>query len=130
VIFTILNSKRLLSDHVEVLEECLEGLLPAANLSLFTATKLLGLCLSSGAVFVHIRSANTRLLTILPALCTGYVGLYAKKYYNRSRNCRTVAQLQNLLEALDAFEKSIKKNIMFLNERTFLKASSRTEAAE
>jgi hypothetical protein len=86
--------------------------------------------LASGAIFVRFRNASSRLLAGLPTLCVGYGALYAKKLYIRNKNCRTVARLRGLLEALDVFEKSIKKNIMFLSERVFLKASTRPEAAE
>uniref|UniRef100_A0A336KFX7 CSON010353 protein n=1 Tax=Culicoides sonorensis TaxID=179676 RepID=A0A336KFX7_CULSO len=115
ILYEILFSKRLLVEHVEILEECLydiesvEGCQEKQFLNPLCATLSL---VTSGIML----SMGRKCFYVLPVLSSIYSGIYLGKVFRTHRINRNRAFLQNLLKSIENFENIIKKHILFFNE--------------
>ncbi|XP_063708544.1 uncharacterized protein LOC134837136 [Culicoides brevitarsis] len=123
ILYEILYSKRLLIEHVEVLEECLyeienkEGYHERNYLNGVTAGA--GLLLS-GVMAVMGRPG----FYILPVVSTSYAAMYLGKAFRSFRINRNKEYLRVLLRSIEGFENIIKKHIIFFNELQQFKTNS------
>ncbi|XP_058824865.1 uncharacterized protein LOC131685275 [Topomyia yanbarensis] len=116
ILLKILSSKRLLSDHVEILETCLNSLHYKKNDTSFTASKLLVLSTLSGIGTYLL--GRKRITWALPLLATSTVSVLCclSKWTKQFHFKRREKQVVTFIQTLDQFEAAVRKNILFLNE--------------
>ncbi|XP_055525704.1 uncharacterized protein LOC129718691 [Wyeomyia smithii] len=121
-ILQILNSKRLLVDHVEILEECLESYeynTKVANAHRTETTFIWLSAVSGAAVWLSSinRSKWTFSLLGLTVACGSACFYNWIKTWHYNRQHRMVTEL---IESLNNFEAAIRKNILFLHESQYI----------
>lgn len=123
ILYEILYSKRLLIEHVEVLEECLFEI---ENQEGYRERQYLnGVCAGAGILLSGMMSALGRpCLYILPVVSTSYAALYLGKVFRGYRISRNKEYLRVLLRSIEDFENIIKKHILFFNELQQFKTNS------
>lgn len=110
----LLNSKRLLSDHIEILEIAIKDVeiqkKVTSNIFSFTHGTLL---VAIAALSTHTQSWWKY---VLPVLSISYVSLYAVKTINKIKNKMISKRIEKLIHLIDQFEMCIKRNLLFFNE--------------
>lgn len=123
ILYEILYSKRLLIEHVEILEECLFEIENRAGYR--ERNYLNGVCAGAGLLLSGVMSVMGRPgFYILPALSTSYAALYLGKVFKGYRITRNKEYLRVLLNSIENFENIIKKHILFFNELQQFKSNS------
>lgn len=118
----VLKSKRLLVDHIEILEEYLFG--PSTKQHIKTNYLNLNYAaffMTTTLITPHIKSF---LRFIIPTVSSTYTILYAIKLINKYLNSKQEHLVRDLIKSINDFEGVIKKNLIFLNETEHLKTSS------
>lgn len=134
-------SKRLLSDHLEIVEESLDDLIKTQKktFNAFTFLKTSGLVATSAVAFVHLKrrylifeinlwitvltnELNYSFRYLIPAVVGVVPVFYFQKLINVKKNELLNRNLGDFLKSLDHYENAIKKNLMFLNESLHLKS--------
>lgn len=117
VLLQILNSKRLLIDHVEILEECYNEITQKESSHYLTACKLAAL----GSIPVAISFLSSKFKSgwqnSISALVVAYGTCYGIKCFNKYRYRVQMKQLETFIHSLEQFEMAVRKNLLFLNER-------------
>ncbi|KAL1404013.1 hypothetical protein pipiens_019104 [Culex pipiens pipiens] len=118
MILQTLNSKRLLIDHVEILEECLATIDSPESPS-FTTAKFLALtsiAATSARMLLPYRTAFRWTLPAIAFTTAAYTTCYSLKLARRFHFRRQEASLTGLITSLDRFEAAIRRNLLFLND--------------
>uniref|UniRef100_A0A8D8DSS7 (northern house mosquito) hypothetical protein n=1 Tax=Culex pipiens TaxID=7175 RepID=A0A8D8DSS7_CULPI len=118
IILQTLNSKRLLIDHVEILEECL-ATIDSPESSSFTTAKFLALtsiAATSARMLLPYRTAFRWTLPTIAFTTAAYTTCYSLKLARRFHFRRQEASLTGLITSLDRFEAAIRRNLLFLND--------------
>ncbi|XP_029710010.2 uncharacterized protein LOC115255932 [Aedes albopictus] len=119
ILLQVLNSKRLLIDHVEILEDCFEQITQTGSHSYFSAGKLAAL--GSIPIGCYFLPANTKWLYSVSTLIAAYGACCGIKCLNKYRYQRQRKQLAHFVDSLEQFEMAVKKNLLFLNESQHLR---------
>lgn len=123
ILYEILYSKRLLIEHVEILEECLFEIENRAGYR--ERNYLNAVCAGAGLLLSGVMSVMGRPgFYILPAVSTSYAALYLGKVFRGYRITRNKEYLRVLLNSIENFENIIKKHILFFNELQQFKSNS------
>ncbi|XP_055616792.1 uncharacterized protein LOC129762510 [Toxorhynchites rutilus septentrionalis] len=131
ILLHCLNSKRLLVDHVEILEDCLQSLGSRDESSQCTGrTLMLASCISAAIILSPIRSVPRWAY----ATCTG-IGLIGGtvcgfKLVNRIHLKRKEKSLQHLIKSLEQFEVVVKKNLLLVNESLHVRSMQKGDAED
>lgn len=122
-LYEILYSKRLLIEHVQVVEECL---FEVENQEGYREKQYLNaVCAGAGLLLSGVMSVMGRPgLYILPVVSTTYAALYLGKAFRGYRISRNKDYLRVLLTSIEDFENIIKKHILFFNELQQFKTNS------
>ncbi|XP_068152574.1 uncharacterized protein dind [Drosophila tropicalis] len=129
----ILYSKRLLVDHVEALELCMQQLnetCPSPHRQLLTTRNA---CLLVGcSVLEHFITPRSMRLLLLPsALITGTFGaLYAVKSVFVCRNKIVERKLEQLVQTIDEFGNCIRRNMTYFQEIIIMKQAELIESRQ
>ncbi|XP_065077046.1 uncharacterized protein dind [Ochlerotatus camptorhynchus] len=116
VLLQVLNSKRLLIDHVELLEECLEDTVgQTKRKSNFTAIRLLLSSIPVATTFLTGQSSH-KWVYPLSGLTAAYGTSCCIKWANQHRFRQQRKLLTRFIQSLEQFEMAVKKNLLFLNE--------------
>ncbi|BFF90662.1 uncharacterized protein DMAD_09149 [Drosophila madeirensis] len=130
----ILYSKRLLVDHVEALEQCIQDLQSLAAtrpgrqlLSTRNACLLLG-----GTLLEHFVTPRRLRLTMLPTiLVTGtFTALCAVKSVFVCRNKMVERKLEQLVRTIDEFGNCIRRNMTYFQEIIIMKQAELIESRQ
>ncbi|KAH8417946.1 hypothetical protein KR222_009027, partial [Zaprionus bogoriensis] len=129
----ILYSKRLLVDHVEALEQCMqqqqqpEGAAGRQLLTTRNACLLLG-----GTILEHLLTPRGLRLTLLPAalLSSTFGALYAVKNVFVCRNKMVERQLEELVKSIDEFGNCIRRNMTYFQEIIIMKQAELIESRQ
>ncbi|XP_030371735.1 uncharacterized protein LOC115622019 [Scaptodrosophila lebanonensis] len=127
----ILYSKRLLVDHVEALEQCMQQLTqPVTGGELLTTRNA---CLLLGGTIVeHFVTPRGLRLTLLPAvLLSGTFGaLCAVKSVFVCRNKIVERKLEQLIKSIDEFGNCIRRNMTYFQEIIIMKQAELIESRQ
>ncbi|XP_058443209.1 uncharacterized protein LOC131425383 isoform X2 [Malaya genurostris] len=115
VLLKVLSSKRLLIDHVEILEVCLDGLDHRAN-PWFTAPRCLILSSVSGVGAYLLGREHIKWSLSFLTTSTIYGLGFFLKWMKQVCFSRRLKQISTLIRSLEQFEAAVKKNVLFLNE--------------
>lgn len=127
----ILYSKRLLVDHVEALEQCMQQY-PAivAGRQLLTTRNA---CLLLGSTLLeHFITPRGLRLTLLPSvvLSSTFGALYAVKSVFVCRNKMVVRKLEELVKTIDEFGNCIRRNMTYFQEIIIMKQAELIESRQ
>ncbi|XP_022211489.2 uncharacterized protein LOC111066870 [Drosophila obscura] len=131
----ILYSKRLLVDHVEALEQCMQDLQSsaAANRPGWQLLSARNVCLLLGGTLLeHFVTPRRLRLTMLPAiLVTGtFTALYAVKSVFVCRNKMVERKLEQLVRTIDEFGNCIRRNMTYFQEIIIMKQAELIESRQ
>ncbi|ALC46604.1 CG7705 [Drosophila busckii] len=127
----ILYSKRLLVDHVEALEQCMQQHAARANDWQLLTTRNAALLLG-GTVLEHFVTPRGWRLTLLPAiLLSGTFGtLYGVKNVFVCRNKIVERKLEKLVKTIDEFGNCIRRNMTYFQEIIIMKQAELIESRQ
>jgi hypothetical protein len=120
----LLSSRRLLSDHVDILEESLDDctknlLMKKDKLTMLTTA---GVLASSYATFAYFQN---NLRYSIPCITSVIPIMYINKQIN-IRRCKTTENILNeLIKTLDEFETGVRKTLSFLNDALVMESHAR-----
>lgn len=123
----ILNSKRLLIDHVECLETCL-GALNLQTKQNFTSILCKTAISSTSLILSRYYVPKEKLIfkTTLTAIFSGFTIFYCMKTIFKIHHKIIENSLDSFIKSLEAFSNCIKKNIVYFNEIQMMNSISKT----
>ncbi|XP_034487674.1 uncharacterized protein LOC117791872 [Drosophila innubila] len=127
----ILYSKRLLVDHVEALEQCMQQC--PTNLTGRQLLSTRNACLLLGSTLLeHLITPRGLRLTLLPAvvLSSTFGALYAVKSVFVCRNKMVERKLEELVKTIDEFGNCIRRNMTYFQEIIIMKQAELIESRQ
>ncbi|CAG9808018.1 unnamed protein product [Chironomus riparius] len=123
LIVQILCSKRLLSDHLENLEEVVNDFIveETTKSNYFTFLSTSSAVLSSYGIFHYL---NNNIRYLIPCLTGAIPIIYLHKQMNIKQRIFYETQMKDFIKSLDDFEFSVKKATNYINDAQFLKAQA------
>ncbi|EDW59331.1 uncharacterized protein dind [Drosophila virilis] len=127
----ILYSKRLLVDHVEALEQCMQQHQAAAPGRQLLTTRNACLLLS-GTVLQHLVTPRGLRLSLMPSvlLTSTFGALYAVKSVFVCRNKIVERKLEELVKTIDEFGNCIRRNMTYFQEIIIMKQAELIESRQ
>ncbi|KAH8268059.1 hypothetical protein KR018_010766, partial [Drosophila ironensis] len=128
----ILYSKRLLVDHVEALEQCLQDLSKSSHPNRQLLTPRNACYLLGGTLLEHFVTPRGIRYTMLPSiLVTGtFAALYAVKSVFVCRNKIVERKLEQLVQTIDDFGNCIRRNMTYFQEIIIMKQAELIESRQ
>ncbi|XP_053681900.1 uncharacterized protein LOC128732631 [Sabethes cyaneus] len=123
ILLQILNSRRLLADHVEVLEECLDSYSSYRNAKRSPRIGTAWILLSSvsGAAVLLLGRNRLKWTSPLLGIVAACGGSYFYKWFNLYNYNRQHRILAELIQSFELFEAAVRKNILFLHESQYIR---------
>ncbi|XP_062540935.1 uncharacterized protein LOC134208977 [Armigeres subalbatus] len=117
LLLQVLNSKRLLIDHVEILEECFDVVGHHKLKTHLTASKFAALgSIPVGSFFLSSKFNTKWIYSLSTLFATAYGICYGVKWFNRRRYQQQRKWLLQFIRTLERFEMAVKKTLIFVNE--------------
>ncbi|XP_017102100.2 uncharacterized protein dind [Drosophila bipectinata] len=128
----ILFSKRLLVDHVEALEQCLQELSKSTKPSRQWLTTRNASLLLGGTLVEHLVTPKGIRYTMVPSiLITGtFAALFAVKSVFVCRNKIVERKLEQLVKTIDEFGNCIRRNMTYFQEIIIMKQAELIESRQ
>lgn len=119
----IVNSRRLLSDHVEILElSDINRKSTKCQTNIFAFPQAVGLTIFTALTAQYIGNKWTVLRALAPVVAGSYGICYAIKSINGIRNRLMYKRLSKLIDVLNRTDAAIRRTISFLREVRVLKS--------
>ncbi|XP_017035422.1 uncharacterized protein dind [Drosophila kikkawai] len=128
----ILYSKRLLVDHVEALEQCIQELQAAANLGRQLLTTRNACLILGGTVVEHLITPRSVRYTMIPSILISgtFAALCAVKSVFVCRNKIVERKLEQLVKTIDEFGNCIRRNMTYFQEIIIMKQAELIESRQ
>ncbi|KAH8264432.1 hypothetical protein KR038_008473, partial [Drosophila bunnanda] len=128
----ILYSKRLLVDHVEALEQCIQDLQAAANPSRQLLTPRNACLILGSTVIEHLITPRSVRYTMLPSILVSgtFAALCAVKSVFVCRNKIVERKLEQLVKTIDEFGNCIRRNMTYFQEIIIMKQAELIESRQ
>ncbi|KAH8292083.1 hypothetical protein KR054_004583, partial [Drosophila jambulina] len=128
----ILYSKRLLVDHVEALEQCIQELQAAANPSRQLLTTRNACLILGGTVIEHLITPRSVRYTMIPSILISgtFAALCAVKSVFVCRNKIVERKLEQLVKTIDEFGNCIRRNMTYFQEIIIMKQAELIESRQ
>ncbi|XP_020812854.1 uncharacterized protein LOC110187738 [Drosophila serrata] len=128
----ILYSKRLLVDHVEALEQCIQELQAAANPSRQLLTTTNACFILGTTVIEHLITPRSVRYTMIPSILVSgtFAALCAVKSVFVCRNKIVERKLEQLVKTIDEFGNCIRRNMTYFQEIIIMKQAELIESRQ
>ncbi|KAH8384146.1 hypothetical protein KR009_012249, partial [Drosophila setifemur] len=128
----ILYSKRLLVDHVEALEQCMQELARCSTPSRQLLTTRNACFLLGGTLLEHLVTPRGIRYTMVPTIMiTGtFAALYAVRSIFVCRNKIVERKLEQLVKSIDEFGNCIRRNMTYFQEIIIMKQAELIESRQ
>lgn len=125
----ILYSKRLLVDHVEALEQCIQELQAAANPGRQLLTTRNACLILGGTLIEHLITPRSIRYTMIPSVLVSgtFAALCAVKSVFVCRNKIVERKLEQLVKTIDEFGNCIRRNMTYFQEIIIMKQAELIE---